>query len=364
MPTTTNRNTFPDGTKPETLRTPATAGVRKLWRVLWIGLMALGVFLLSGISMTIGWRPVVGPRARTLTTREFERTPQRLERGRYIFMGLSGCVHCHSPFDISRRGLPPVAGMTGAGQVLIDEASPGRIVAPNLTPDVETGSGSWTDDQIARAIREGIGHDGRTLFPMMPYKNFQSMSDEDLASVVVFLRSLPPIRHELPKTKIAFPAKYLIKGLPRPISSPVSAPDPGDRIQWGKYLVSLANCADCHTARAAGGTPIPGMDFAGGSPIKFGTEASASTNLTPDASGIPYYDEALFISTLRTGAVGARQLSSLMPFVIYRNLSDDDLKAMFAYLCTLKPVQHRVDNSLPPTYCRHCKHKHGAGDQN
>jgi len=150
MPTTTNRNTFPDGTKPETLRTPATAGVRKLWRVLWIGLMVLGVFLVSGISLTIGWRPVVGPRARTLTTREFERTPQRLERGRYIFMGLSGCVHCHSPFDMSRRGLPPVAGMTGAGQVLIDEASPGRIVAPNLTPDVETGSGSWTDDQIAR----------------------------------------------------------------------------------------------------------------------------------------------------------------------------------------------------------------------
>ena len=53
-----------------------------------------------------------------------------------------------------------------------------------------------------------------------------------------------------------------------------------------------------------------------------------------------------------------------MPFAEYGNLTDDDLKAIFAYLRTLKPVRHRVDNSLPPTYCKLCRQKHGAGDQN
>lgn len=344
-------------------RTPSQ-GPRKFRQALLIGLTLLTFSLVAGISMTIGWRPIIGARARSLTTRKFEATPQRLERGRYIFMGLSGCVHCHSPLEKSQRGFPPVMSMMGAGQVLVEETSLGRMVAPNLTPDVETGSGTWTDDQLARAIREGIGHDGRTLFPMMPYQNFRGMSDEDLASVIVFLRSLPPIRHNLPKTAIAFPVKYLIKGLPQPVTSPVSAPLVSDRVQWGKYLVRMANCADCHTARGAHGERIPGMEFAGGMSIHVERVSSASANLTPDASGIPYYDEALFISTLRTGSVGARQLSSIMPFVVYRNLSDDDLKAMFAYLRTLPPVRHRVDNSLPPTYCRLCLHTHGAGDQN
>jgi hypothetical protein len=178
--------------------------VKKLQRALLITLMMVTVFLVAGISMTIGWRPIIGAKARPLTARRFERTPKRVDRGRYIFMGLSGCVHCHSPLEKSQRGFPPVTGMTGAGQVLVENASLGRIVAPNLTPDMQTGSGTWTDDQLARAIREGIGHDGRPLFPMMPYQNFRSMSDEDLASVIVFLRSLRPIRRELPKTAIAF----------------------------------------------------------------------------------------------------------------------------------------------------------------
>jgi len=216
---------------------PSQAG-KKLRKGLLIGVMLVTVFLVAGISMTIGWRPIIGAKARPLTSRNFERSPQRLERGGYIFMGLSGCVHCHSPLEGSQRGFPPVMSLMGSGQVLVEEASLGRIVAPNLTPDIQTGSGTWTDDQLARAIREGIGHDGRTLFPMMPYQNFRSMSDEDLASVVVFLRSLSPIRHELPKTTVAFPVKYLIKGLPQPVTSPVSAPLASDRVQWANTSCS------------------------------------------------------------------------------------------------------------------------------
>ena len=89
-----------------------------------------------------------------------------------------------------------------------------------------------------------------------------------------------------------------------------------------------------------------------------------SANLTPDPSGISYYSEATFITALRTGYVGARKLNSIMPFGEFKNLSDDDLKTIFAYLRSVPPVKHRVDNSLPPTYCKLCKQKHGAGDQN
>jgi hypothetical protein len=69
-----------------------------------------------------------------------------------------------------------------------------RIVAPNITPDRETGAGNWTDDMLARAIREGIGHDDRALFPGMWYESFAMLSYEDLAAVIVYLRSIPAAR--------------------------------------------------------------------------------------------------------------------------------------------------------------------------
>jgi hypothetical protein len=89
-----------------------------------------------------------------------------------------------------------------------------------------------------------------------------------------------------------------------------------------------------------------------------------SANITPDASGIPYYDEALFLKVMRTGHVGARKLNSIMPWGYFRNMTDDDLKAIFAYLRTLPPVQHRVDNTEAPTVCKLCGGRHGYGEMN
>ena len=89
-----------------------------------------------------------------------------------------------------------------------------------------------------------------------------------------------------------------------------------------------------------------------------------SANITPDASGIGYYDEALFHPGHAHRICEGRKLNSIMPFGEFANLTDDDLKAIFAYLRTVPPVKHRVDNSLPPTYCKLCRQKHGAGDQN
>jgi mono/diheme cytochrome c family protein len=265
--------------------------------------------------------------------------------------------------DWSQHGGPVSSGSEGVGQVMWFKDLPGRIVAPNITSDSETGAGTWTDDQLARAIREGIGHDGRALFPMMPYENLRHMSDEDLASLVVYIRSLPPVRNALPPTEIIFPVKYLIRSVPQPVTEPVSSPDRGDRLKWGEYLITIASCNECHTPRARGAAK-PGLEYGGGFTLDGPWGAVASANITPDATGIGYYDEALFIQAMRTGYVKARQLKSIMPFGEFGGLTDDDLRAMFAYVRTLKPVKHRVDNSLPPTYCKLCQVKHGAGDQN
>jgi hypothetical protein len=176
------------------------------------------------ITVTIGWRPVLGARSRPLTGRHFERTPERLERGRYLVNGVVLCFDCHSQaikdFQDVKPGESPILTKYGSGRVLFQEDK-ARIVAPNITPDMETGAGSWTDDQFARAIREGIGHDGRTLFPLMPYDDFRYLSDEDLASVIVYIRSLEPVRHPLPKTQVPFPLSRLIKSAPKPITEPV-----------------------------------------------------------------------------------------------------------------------------------------------
>jgi mono/diheme cytochrome c family protein len=275
-----------------------------------------------------------------------------------------GCLGCHSPRDEKAPGRPPLADKLGAGTVFEEGAElPGHLVTPNLTPDKETGIGNWTDDMLARAIREGIGHDGRTLFPLMPYPNYREMPDEDLASVIAYLRTLEPVKNSLPKTEIIFPVKYLMRSAPQPISAPVSQPDLSDPVKRGAFLVRMASCADCHTPQEKGQVK-PGMDLAGGLLFKSSEATVMAANITPDASGISYYDEDLFLQAIRTGKVKARSLSPVMPWVLYRGMTDEDLKAIFAYLKTVKPVKHTVDNAEPPTACKVCGMNHGGGNRN
>ena len=321
--------------------------------------------LLVGITFTVGWRPFLGPSTRALTNRKFESTPARLERGRYMVNAVYGCLACHSERDQTTPGMPAKADKLGGGAVFDESADlPGKLVAPNLTPDPETGVGNWTDDTLARAIREGIGHDGRALFPLMPYMNYRAMPDEDLASVIVYLRTLAPVRNPLPKTEIIFPVKYLIRSAPEPITSPVTEPDLSDPVKRGGFLVRMSSCADCHTPQDRG-QPKPGFEFAGGLLFKTPEDTTImAANLTSDPSGISYYDEDLFIQAIRSGKVKARSLSPIMPWYFYRDMTDDDLKAVYAYIRTLKPVKHSVDNTEPLTDCKLCGLKHGAGDKN
>ena len=327
-----------------------------------ITVIVIIAILLSAITFITGWRPIVGAKARELTERRFEATPARLERGKYLTESVMACFDCHTELDASKPGAPVVASKLGSGRNWADQDLP-WLIAPNLTPDKETGAGAWSDDALARAIREGIGHDGRALFPVMPYTNYRRMSDEDLASVIAYLRSLPPVRNELPKTKIPFPLNFLIKNVPEPVNAAVAAPDLSTPAKRGEYLTLMSSCSDCHTPMDKGAF-IKGMEFAGGNVFKEPTGIVASANITPDPSGISYYDEELFVSMMRTGKVKARQLHPSMRWVAFQKMTDDDLKAMFAYLRTLKPVKHRVDNTEPPTYCKLCKQNHGLGSSN
>jgi mono/diheme cytochrome c family protein len=339
--------------------------MKKVRRLLgWIVVVLLAG-LAIGITFTIGWRPFIGPRARTLTARKFESTPARLARGEYLVNFVSDCMGCHAEHDWTAHDAPILPGTLGAGQDMnLLKGFPGQVTAPNITPDPETGAGTWTDDQLARAIREGVGHDGRALFPFMPYLDYRTLSDEDLASIVVYVRSLKPIRKERPTTSLIFPVKYLIRSVPQPLDASVPEPDLSTPEKRGAYLVSIGGCTDCHTPQDTHGQPLPGMDFAGGFVLDGPWGRVAATNITPDPSGIQYYDTTLFIQTLRTGFVGARRLSQIMPWHTHRGMTDEDLSAIFASLKTLKPVRHRVDNTEPPTYCKVCRQTHGGGNQN
>jgi hypothetical protein len=111
--------------------------------------------------------------------------------------------------------------------------------------------------------------------------------------------------------------------------------------------------------------PVEGLEYGGGNVFDDGRGHTVATaNITPDPTGISYYDESLFVEVMHTGRVRARKLDDAMPWWAFRGMTDEDLKAVFAYLRTLKPASHRVDNTEPPTFCKVCKQKHGGGDRN
>jgi mono/diheme cytochrome c family protein len=338
--------------------------MRRWQKRLLATVVILLVLLSVGITATIGWTPFFGPKTRPLSDRRFEPSPARMERGEYLVKNVTGCIHCHSELDSSAPGLPPKAGRAGAGRSWADEGIP-WLTTPNITSDRETGAGAWTDDMLARAIREGIGYDGRALFPIMPYSNYARMSDEDLASIITYMRSLPAVKQAQPKPAIPFPVNRFINAVPQPIEGTVPEPDVSTVEKRGQYLVTLASCADCHTPMDQRGQFIRGMEFAGGNPfVHEGRAQKASANITPAPNGIPYYSEELFLEVMRTGRVRDREISDLMPWGPYRGMTDDDLKAIFAYLKTLKPVDHFVDNAMPRTKCATCGLEHGGGERN
>ena len=335
-------------------------------RTVVLGLLGLVGILVVGAVSLVGWEVILGPKARAVTDRTFEVTDARLARGQYLAEGPAHCFHCHSEHDLTDPTYPTIASKKGGGWSLpIPEL--GTVYAPNITPDPETGIGAWSDDELARAIQEGVSRNGRALFPIMPYPLFAQLDEEDLASIVVYLRTIPPVRNVVPESRLVFPLNFIVNTIPEPLHTPRRSHPSGTPVERGAYLATIANCRECHTATDAQGTPLPGMEFGGGAifhdPSPGGREVF-SQNITPDPSGIAHYDETLFVEVIRTGQLPGRVLNHVMPFEYLKNMTDEDLRDVFAYLRTLAPVSHRVSNDDPPTPCPRCGQRHGLGDLN
>ena len=330
-----------------------------------LSLLVVLVLLVLGAITAVGWQIVLGPDARPVSAEKFEATEARLARGKYLVEGPGACFHCHTEHDFSKPDYPINQAMKGAGWAMpIPDLN--NIAARNITPDPETGLGSWSDDEIARAIREGIRKDGTALFPVMPYPNFASLDDEDVKSIVVYLRTIPPVKNVVPTRQLPGPLEYIVKTIPKPITTPQPSHPAATPEERGKYLVTIASCAECHSA-AASGSPIAGLEYGGGNkfePPVADPKPVYSLNITPDPSGIAHYDESLFLQMIKTGQVPGRMVNHIMPLEFFKNITDDDLRDMFAFLKTLKPVSHRVSNTDPPTPCPLCKQSHGLGDMN
>ncbi len=335
----------------------------KVWKKLAFALLGLLVVLvIVGVQAVVGWRALVfGPRARALTSRTFEASPERLERGRYLAEARLGCVLCHTERDWKSPGAPVRDDRRGAGVVWDVEGMP-WLTAPNITPDPETGIGRASDDAIARAIREGIGLDGRALFALMPYQEYRRLPDEDVAAIVVYLRSLAPVKNALPASRLPFPLGLIMRGVPQPLEGAVPPPDLGTPEKRGEYVLRTSACHHCHTPMDERGQLDMALDMAGGNPFPTPQGAIAATNLTVDPTGIANYDEATFVAVMKTGKFGT--LHAIMPWVVYSGMTDDDLKAIYAYIRTLKPISHVVANGPNPTRCGVCGLLHGGGEKN
>ena len=324
-------------------------------------LKILGVLLFGVVALAAGavsWLALRKPAARPLSSLRIEGTPARLARGKYLVDHVSDCLGCHSDHVDDRFGFPVKAGTEGQGGYPFDAklGVPGLVCAQNITPDPQTGLGGWSDDEILRAMREGVDRDGNALFPMMPYVHLREMSDEDAYSVIAYLRTLKPIRHAVPEKKIDFPVNLIVKFTPKPITTPVSAPDPHkDRIAYGRYLTRIAGCYECHTPHDDKQQLDTARAFAGGWQMNGPWGRVVTANLTPHGDG--YLARATreeFIGRFRAFAsidadnapIAPKGRNTIMPWLPFAGMTDDDLGAIYDYLKTVKPVANKV-NSFP-----------------
>jgi len=242
-------------------------------------------------------------------------TPERVARGEQIS---AICGECHS----AKLGGPLV------GRNFFEGGGPpvGTLYAPNLTPAGEiTG---WTDGELIRAIREGVHQSGRALI-IMPSNSFHNMSDDDVQSIVAYLRSRPPAGTRSPAAKLnVVGALFIGLGMAETsvqpaITDPVIAPPREANAAYGRYLLSIGHCTDCH-----------GEDLRGRAPD--GPGPPAAPNMIAIASA---WDADGFVKTFRTGTdPGGHKLIGEMPWQsVARFASDNDLRAIHAYLKSLKP---------------------------
>lgn len=269
-----------------------------------------------------------------------ETKPDRIARGKYIFALAGGCG-CHT-----EKG-----GLVNAGGRPL-KTPYGTFYGTNITPDPTHGIGSWTEPQIIDSIRLGVRPDGSVVSPVMPYPAFNGMSDEDVADLVVYLRSLPAVNRENRSHQLSVPFAGLGLRVWRwfffsPEATPTHAPIVG--IERGRYISEhVAHCQECHTPRKITGTLDRSLNLAGN---KDGIDGEVSSNITPDKeTGIGDWTEEEIVSLLQTGfKPNFDNVQGIMAMVIdgvseggYKDMSKEDALAVARYLKSIPPVVHQV----------------------
>jgi hypothetical protein len=282
-------------------------------------------------------------------------TPARLERGKYLANHVTVCIDCHSTRDWTKLYGPITPGTIGKGGDLFDEESagvPGVIYAKNITP---AGIGSYTDGELMRVITNGVTKNGQALFPLMPYPGYNHLTREDLYSIVAYIRSLLPIKNEIPERTLNFPLNLIVKTIPPKSYSPSIEPDKNNPAEYGKYLVTIAGCYDCHTQMMKGNY-IAEKSFAGGFEFHLPGGTVRSANITPDNStGIGGWSKEQFIELFKASDPDSNKISSVergafnsvMPWTMYGGMNRADLGAIYEYLRTVSPVTNSVTTFSP-----------------
>jgi mono/diheme cytochrome c family protein len=250
------------------------------------------------------------------------------KRGQYLVQA-GGCVGCHTE---EKKGATPFAG----GRAL--KTPFGTFHGPNITPHPEAGIGRWREADFVRAMRHGERPDGASYFPAFPYPSFTRITDEDLAHIWAYLRSLPPDAKSNKAHDLGFPYGWrpLVKVWKWLFFTPGPTPDmnASSGVARGRYLVhALGHCGECHTPRNFLGAPATDRFLAGGE----GPEGKRIPNLTP--ARLKSWSDAELAEYLRTGTTpDGDSASATMEEVILNTtskLTPEDLQALIAYLRTV-----------------------------
>lgn len=258
--------------------------------------------------------------------------PDLVARGK-LLASLGNCAVCHTAHN----------GVPNAGGKPLDTPF-GTVYSTNITPDGQTGIGTWSLEAFVRAMRQGISRDGHRLYPVFPYTSFRNTSDDDLTALYAYLMAQTPVRSRPPETKLAYPFSV------RPLMAAwnglflgrnMFTESASQSAQWnrGAYLVNgLGHCSACHTPRNALGAEKSGAAFMGGG-IAEGWEAPALSTLSN--APVPWSEDELF-SYLRHGHAPLHGVAAgpMAPVVSdLAMLPDSDIRAMATYLASLNPLE-------------------------
>ncbi len=308
----------------------------------------VGVVLLVA-ACGLGYLFFAFPKAQPAPSITIAATPDVLARGKYLNDDVVGCTTCHTKRDWNRFSGPIKTDAMGAGGESFNLGAAGMLYSKNITP---AALGNWSDGEVIRAVTQGVSKDGAPLFPLMPYTHFGAMAEDDVHAVVAYIRTLKAIDGVPPARQLNFPLNLIVRTIPGP-NTYGKRPSPDDKVAYGKYIVQAALCSDCHTPIDDRGTPVPGMDFAGGQEFVETGYHVRSANITPDANtGIGSWTEQQFTDKFKAfenpdaaPVLGEKEKhqNTVMPITAYAGMAREDLSAIFAYLRTLKPVTNRVE---------------------